>query len=107
MTTQEIKNFLPSLTDGEVVDLEAAANEDSGEGAEWLPYYKMALERLAECVGLLAAADANAEDKAEAARLWYQHLLFVGIGPGRCKDQIRRVEDLAAASMALMFSRSD
>jgi hypothetical protein len=111
MTREEIKAFLPSLSDGEVVDLEASANADSEEGVEWLPYYKMALSRLVECAGALRALENNTSAVAvlkiinDASRLYYEHLLFSGIGPRRDPETIRRCEEAAASAMASFVER--
>jgi hypothetical protein len=104
MTIDEIKAFMPSLSKGELVDLEAAANADADEWAEWLPYYKMALARLSECCGMLRALDCMVDNAAidlqirEAGKLFYQHLLFGSIGPRRDPDIVHQCEEMAAAA---------
>ncbi len=105
MTKEEISRFLPSLSEGELIDLEAAANADADEGVEWLPYYKMALNRLAECCGLLRTLEKQSNQVAaiatlqDAAKLFYEHLLFCGIGPRTDPNVIIRVEQQAAQAI--------
>lgn len=62
------------------------------------PYYKMALERLIGCCAILRAMVPH-KDVGDAAKLYYQHLLFCGIGPRKEPDVIIKVEEIAAASM--------
>lgn len=101
MTRDGILTLLPNLPDRDVDDLAAAANADAGEGAEWLPYYKMALERLIECCAMLRGmVTPNDHRIYEAAALYYQHLLFCGIGPVREEGHVRRCEEVAVAAMA-------
>jgi len=99
MTREQLLHFLPSLSDKEVVDLLAAANADPDEQAEWLPYYKMALSRLMKCCAILRVK-AGEQDVGEAAKLYYQHLLFCGIGPRKDADVIVKCEEIAGNAMA-------
>jgi len=91
------------LTNEDYAELLKAANSDSHEGVEWLPYYKMALARLAECCGLLrvlAERDGSEQQRRkvlfEAAELYHQHLLLSGHGPMESAEAVDRVNRRAS-----------
>lgn len=101
MDKATIKLFLPCLSDDDVAELHGAANADSYESAEWLPWYKMSLNRLVACAGTMAAALSLKPDDflpstrkkqliEKAAELYRQHLLFAGIGPQESPQTIER-----------------
>ncbi len=101
-TREEIKAFMPSLSEDDLDALTIGANADADEGIEWLPYYKMALTRLGECVGTLRALiNKNLLDRRErqvlrdAGRLFYEHLIFCGTGRETDPEKIRACEKLA------------
>jgi hypothetical protein len=76
------------MTIGEIREAAESAECDADEGAEWLPFYKIALNRLSSCCGRLSAiikADGVQIDEEEIDQIkrdWQLHLLFAGIGPG-------------------------
>lgn len=107
VTAADVKHFV-GVSDEDAEELAEAGNTDSHEGAEWLPWYKMALSRLAQCCGMLhgllnAPQSARLENQEkviqEAGRLFYHHLLLCGVGPMRDPDVINRCEEAAAAAM--------
>ncbi len=99
MTKDEIVEFFKAVgaypTNGEIDDLWVSANDDAHEGAEWLPYYKMSLSLLSECIGILSSqlprplTGDDLADHLESARLWHHSLLLSGIGPQRCHETIK------------------
>ncbi len=107
VTPADVKFFV-GVSDEDADDLAEIANTDSHEGAEWLPWYKMAMSRLVQCCGMLhgllnapQSERLEKQDKVmqEAGRMFYHHLLLCGIGPLRDQDVIRRCEEAAAVAM--------
>lgn len=95
---EDIIRELPlNLDDDEVAELVEAANTDSHEGVEWLPWYKASLSALVQCCGLLRVLleypqSVRLEQQERvintAADLYYRHLMLCGIGPNRSPDVI-------------------
>lgn len=99
-----------SLSPEEVESAVVNGNQDPGEGAEWLPYYKASLGSLAELVGLLSALlqrhrpSINNETLAAAKRLWLLHLHFAGIGPDTDIERGQRIKKQAEEATEECFA---
>lgn len=81
----EARNGFP-LSEIERRDLRKASAVDVAEGVEWLPWYKAALNMLAQLNGYICGATwggrtPTPEDVAVMNRLWTVHLMFAGLGP--------------------------
>ena len=114
ITEDQIRDFLPSLDDEEVAEIAEAANTDSHESCEWLPWYKASMSVLIQCCGVLRALleypqSVRLEQQERvintAGQLFYRHMLFAGIGPNRNPDTIRHVEEEASKAMDMFINK--
>src|SRR4051812_20899361 len=92
LTITDIRRMFPRLDEEDAEDIVTAANTDPDESAEWLPYYKAALCRLAQGTACLkAVVDRLTADKPldpkirnvirDAAEAYRDHLFLCGAGP--------------------------
>ena len=91
----------------------ASANADSGEGSDWLPYYKLALGVLSYAFGVIEMTAEKAmsgsasnpmvstddfakicEQRNHAKYLFKVHLRVCGIGPDESKERAAKVDEM-------------
>lgn len=121
LSIDDIERFfgIGQITLEEARELQQSANADSHEGVEWLPYYKMALARLAECCGRLRALvdekhlPSQDYETHMAGRAYHQHLLLCGIGPKMAEyagednaEAVRAAIKIAADGLAAFMKRT-
>lgn len=109
MTKEQLVDLMPGIDPADVADIFAAQNYDQGEGAEWIPFYKMALGRLAQSAGALRALVEILSDDViltprqqktmatvliDAGRAYRDHLVLCGVGPDFADEE--RLADVRA-----------
>lgn len=93
LTVDRVRDVLadsPLLSDGDFVSLTNSANADPGEGADWLPYYKLSLAVLMQAFGEVMATAGYLAESAEA------------VAPGRtaaARRVLRQAEQMARLSL--------
>lgn len=80
-----------SLSPEEVESAVVNGNQDPGEGAEWLPYYKASLGSLAELVGLLSKHLADWQSALRFRGATEKHVIAAGKLVTRFLDSSRSV----------------
>lgn len=105
LTAADVRAILPQIDEEDIADILQGANADNHETIEWLPYYKLALGRLAQCAGTLRAViDKLANEREmtgecrkvleEAANCYRDHLVIGGLGPAAL-DSFARLDAMA------------
>lgn len=96
MTKEQLVDLLPGIDPDDVADALGAFHHDQDEGADWIPFYKMALCRLVQSAAALRALVELLSDEAtltprqkksmaailiDAGRAYRDHLVLCGVGP--------------------------